>query len=127
MIDLTHLKAGDKIAVPNMHRTWNGPTVEHEILTIDRITNTQIICGTSKYRRVNGICIGDLLKSCIEATPEIIEKNKKEIDDRRRWVSAAEKIDKIVYKIRQRNLTIEQMEAIIEAYEKSINNGGRND
>ena len=50
--DFKSLKAGDKVII-------NGTFHDGRVGTIDRITNTQIVIGNSKFKRTNGLQIGD--------------------------------------------------------------------
>ena len=46
--DFKSLKAGDKVII-------NGTFHDGRVETIDRITNTQIVIGNSKFKRTNGL------------------------------------------------------------------------
>ena len=50
--DFKSLKAGDKVII-------NSSFYDDRVETIDRITNTQIVIGNSKFKRTNGWKIGD--------------------------------------------------------------------
>ena len=50
--DFKSLKAGDKVII-------NSSFYDDRVETIDRITNTQIVIGNSKFKRTNGWQIGD--------------------------------------------------------------------
>ena len=45
--DFKSLKAGDKVII-------NSNFYDDRVETIDRITNTQIVIGNSKFKRTNG-------------------------------------------------------------------------
>lgn len=64
--DFKSLKAGDKVIIKS---TFYDDRVE----TIDRITNTQIVIGNSKFKRTNGWQVGDSIWSktrLLIGTPE---------------------------------------------------------
>ena len=50
--DFKSLKAGDKVII-------NSTFYDDRVETIDRITNTQIVIGSSKFKRTNGWQTGD--------------------------------------------------------------------
>lgn len=68
---LSTLKPGDKVI-----RRGTGIGSMDEVVTVGRVTATQVIVGSEKYRKVNGRRIGDSgwnshwLK---EATPKLLE------------------------------------------------------
>lgn len=53
---LDELKPGDKVSLSG-HR-WHN-TNRYSFPTVDRVTKTQIIIGTKRYRKSNGSLVGD--------------------------------------------------------------------
>ncbi len=51
-MNLEHLKVGDKVMITDSFR------LTYSVKTIDRVTKTQIICGNTKIKRVDGYEIG---------------------------------------------------------------------
>ena len=69
------LKAGDQVII-----VMHGYPSSYNRCTVDRVTNTQIIIGNSRYRRENGRRIGDDTwhsATLHEITPEMEERMRK--------------------------------------------------
>ena len=54
--DFKSLKAGDKVII-------NGTFHDGRVETIDRIINTQIVIGNLKFKRTNGLQIGNDIRN----------------------------------------------------------------
>lgn len=72
---LANLKAGDEVAIDS---GFNG----YELLKVDRLTSTQILCGTRRFRRDSGRMVGGsgysvpYLKEVTPSVRERIERNR---------------------------------------------------
>ena len=132
MPDLTHIKFGDKLAIPRPGPRWGiarGPRVTSNILVVNRVTATQIVCEIGRtevrIRRKDGLLIGkDSYILAIEATDEIIAQHNTEVEAFNRWQAAVNRCDDIL-KIFSATLSmpVETMEAIAHAYEAATSPG----
>jgi hypothetical protein len=72
---LTDLKSGDEIAVKHwtsrMHSVPRTPF--YEILKIERVTKTQLICGNRRFRKKDGYEIGTDSSGIWESTEKYAE------------------------------------------------------
>ena len=120
-IDLNHVKVGDTLAIAE-HNRWQGTS--HRILTVDRITATQVCCcsaengcGEWRFRKSDGKQIGkDYIYAQI-GTPELIAKVKAQVELSRRTSVARGMLDDLEGKyIHQLKLSLEQLEALAMAW-----------
>ena len=99
---LNNLKSGDKVI-----RRSTGLGAVDEIVTVNRVTATQIIVGSERYRKVNGRRMGkSTWYSCWikEATPEQVES----ITNQRRHL----KLGRQLQDVRWKNLPRPVLEAV---------------
>lgn len=72
-MNLTHIKPGDKLAIP-IRRAWSHvPHVSHDIVPVNRVTATQLVGTWSngsevRVNRTTGKILGGILGHAIEAT-----------------------------------------------------------
>mgnify|MGYP003138944622 CR=1 FL=1 len=52
MMSMEHIKAGDEVW---LSPTWRGPG---SVVSVDRVTKTQIVCGDARFRRRDGWKVG---------------------------------------------------------------------
>ena len=120
--DLTHISAGDKIAVDHSgRRPSHAPQVTHHVFLVDRVTATQIVCmnGRSeiRFRRKDGGQIGESFCHAILATNEILETNSKEVAELQRWRSAVSALDSLIDKpLHKLGLSTDQLEKLAAAW-----------
>lgn len=120
--ELTHISAGDKIAINNNSRLHSHvPHVTHHVFLVDRVTATQIVCidrGTEiRFRRKDGCQVGEYFRHAIQATSEILEKNGKEVAELQRWRSAVSALDSLIDKpLNKLGLSTDQLEKLAAAW-----------
>lgn len=75
MADLSDVKVGDKIAYQNPYSCWSGPKVAIRLLTVDKITPTQVVCGSDRFHKLTGKKIGSSNWGSAEpATQELLDE-----------------------------------------------------
>ncbi len=120
--DLTHISAGDKIAIKNNSRLHSHvPRITYHVLSVDRVTATQIVCidrGTEiRFRRKDGCQVGEYFRHAIPATSEMLEKNGKEVAELQRWRSAVSALDSLIDKpLHKLGLSTDQLEKLAAAW-----------
>lgn len=125
-MNLTHIQPGDLIAVPasNTNRWTRTPLIEHEIYRVIKRTATQ-----AKAIRINGsmtICIrvadgkviGQDYTRAVEVTPELVARHCEQTDLRQRHLVAERALEDLEHPLIRRKLTIDQLEALAEAWEQ---------
>ena len=126
MPDLSHLKVGDQVAIPQDIVGWGAyPNIDYAILTIERETNTLFILNNGKkIKKETGLEYGRSSSySYIHAEPVTVEIIQKVIEQKaaRELAIAA---DKVIDKIKdQRRYIINDTElakALIEYGEKYL-------
>lgn len=123
-MNLTHLNPGDKIAIKSRDSNWRGvPRVSHEILTITKTTATQIVAKNQhgyyevRVRRDDGKKIGEDYVYAVEATPEMLAENDKQVAELNRWRAAKEATDDLIGKeLHQLKLNTAQLERLAAAW-----------
>jgi len=121
MTDLTHLKPGDMIAVrQSINQGPMVPFVQHKLLTVERVTATQIVAGGRKFRRTNGNEFDTGNAQAILVTPEILETHKQESDALHHHNKALARFHDVKEAVRMSYLSASQMEAIADAYEATL-------
>ena len=126
MPDLSHLKVGDQVAIPQNIVGWGVyPNIDYAILTIERETNTLFILNNGKkIKKETGVKYGKSSSySFIQAEPVTVEIIQKVIEQKaaRELAIAADKvIDKIKEKRRYILNNTELAKALIEYGEKYL-------
>ncbi|WNO06013.1 hypothetical protein [Rhodoferax mekongensis] len=116
-MDLTGLKVGDYVAIPNRNSHYNKLAITHSLKQIERVTGTQLVCGTYRIRRSDGHVIGETYRYAVIATPELIRENIEQTKTRDRWYAATRRCTPIEDALAKRKLTVEQMEKLADLYE----------
>jgi hypothetical protein len=120
--ELTHISAGDKIAINNNSRLHSHvPQITYHVLSVDRVTATQIVCidrGTEiRFRRKDGCQVGEYFRHAIPATKEILETHSKEVAELHRWRTAAAALDSLIDKpLHKLGLSTDQLEKLAAAW-----------
>jgi predicted DNA binding protein len=117
MSGLSEVKVGDYVYGVTNAAQWSGPKVTHRLYKVTKLTNTQVVCDTLRFRKDTGVIIGKGYGGVSVATPEIVEQPRIEVSYRNRWIAAKKAFDELP----KQALTTEQMEAMIEAYKKLTN------
>lgn len=125
--DLTHLKPGERIAIP-VHARWHsrGPQVSHEVYTVTRCTPTQLVATQEdrlsveiRVHAATGRVVGRDYTYVVHATPELLAQHAREKDMERRHRIALQRVDDLLDKVpHQLALTTEQLEALADAWTK---------
>lgn len=103
------LKPGDEIAVGNYHRK--------DIRTVDRVTATQVVVGDARFRRKDGMLVGDYHGL---SRPYIMPATQKIRDGVRREKLEAE-IRRFADRLGRRDaVPLDILEAVAEAIRTSI-------
>lgn len=107
---LKNLKVGDEVAACSSAHGWSHC---YNFFKVSRMTPTQIILGnTTKYRRKDGIRIGDdsyTRNVLVRPTDEL----KAQIATERRYLTAFNKFNNLTGD-RNNKYTVEQLEAVID-------------
>jgi len=118
MADLSDVKVGDKIAYPNPCSGWSGPKVRNRLLTVDRVTPTQVVCGASKFHKLTGKMIGGAASfDRVEpATQELLAEHDAQVRKVNTWLRARAVSEKLVALLRRDSLPEDQQEKLIELF-----------
>lgn len=122
-MNLTHIKPGDKLAIPLGRRVWSGvPHVSHDIVVVNRVTATQLV-GTGRdgsevrVNRETGKILGGIPGHAIEATPELLAQNEAEVSENHRWhIADINTRDLIGKDLHQLKLTTAHLERLAVAW-----------
>jgi len=115
MPDLSHLKPGDYVALPIDNSWTKGPTVDHKILEVTKVTRTQVVAGNLRFRKDTGYQLGGYSQA-IEATLEVLEKRDAQVKARKEWVRQRRLLEDLADKVNKYKLTPEQEAAIAELW-----------
>lgn len=122
-MSLTHIKPGDKLAIPADSRAWSHvPHVTNHIVLINRVTATQLVgswINGSEVRvnRETGKVIGRDYARAKEVTPEIMAQHKAEVDECQRWRTAVTNTNDLIGRpLHQLKLTTAQLERLAAAW-----------
>ena len=134
--DLSHLKVGDTIAIPNTERNWrsNTPPITHRLYRVTKRTPTQAEAvnvhdehRVVRVRVSDGKQIGKNYSRAVAATPDIIAQHNTEVAALNRWNKARARLGDLEgTQLRRHDLTIEQMEVLADAWDrvKAMGKGG---
>lgn len=123
-VDLTHIKLGDKLALPQRYRGLGELAISHRLLEVDLITPTQVGCtdaisrtGSWRFRKKDGKQVGEGYVYAEIATPELIESLERQRSNRRRDLKARSMLCDLEGKyLHNLMLTLEQKEALAMAW-----------
>lgn len=121
-MNLTHIKPGDKLAIPCRRALSHVPHVSHDIVPVHRITATQLVGVWSngsevRVNRETGKILGGIPGRAIEATPELLAQNEAEVSENHRWhIAAINTRDLIGKDLHQLKLTTAQLERLAAAW-----------
>lgn len=137
MTNPVNIQPGDLIAASNTARNWGGyaPSISHILYRVTKRTPTQAEAVnvhnerlTIRVRVSDGKIIGeDYYRRAVVATPEIIAQHNAEVAARNRWGETANRLrDLNGSSLIRLGLTVEQMEALADAWErvKAMGKGG---
>lgn len=117
MADLSSVKVGDKIAYHNPNSGWYGPKVANRLLTVDRITTTQVICGLNRFHKLTGKKIGSSNWGRAEpATQELLDEINAQEKRVATWQKSRAVAEKLCELVRRDSLPEDQQEKIIELF-----------
>jgi len=73
--DLESVKVGDKVAYKEYH--YLGNYLGLRVMTVDRLTATQIVCGSMRFRKTDGRrdCTGQDITLFVPSVKEIEDSN----------------------------------------------------
>ncbi len=106
-MNLTGLKVGDYVAIPNRNSFYDKLAITYSLKQIERVTGTQLVCGSYRIRRSDGRMIGETYRDAVIATPELIRENQEQTKARDRWYTASRRCDLIEDALAKRKLTVE--------------------
>lgn len=118
MAGLSDVKVGDKIAYPNPYSGWSGPKVANRLLTVDRITPTQVICGANKFHKLTGKMIGGAASfdRAELVTQELLTEHDAQVKRVNTWQKSRAVAEKLYELVRRDSLPEDQQEKIIELF-----------
>lgn len=117
MADLSNVKEGDTLAIPQRPFGWAGPKILWNLTKVTRVTPTQIVCGPFRYHKLTDRKIGDNGFGRAEpATKEIIAEYNSQVRAKNVWAKARNVAEKLYEDVRRDNLPKEQQEKLIELF-----------
>jgi len=107
---LDDIKAGDRVII-----THGGACRYDEIRVVDKVTNTQIIIGNSRFRRNGGSLIGAGTWDCVYLR-HLTEEREKEFD----LINKRRKLREILADVDKKSNTLpeEQVDELIDCLSK---------
>jgi hypothetical protein len=108
MVGLADVKEGDKIATPVVGTYWTGLRPTYELHIVTKVTRTQVVTKTKRFRKDTGLQVGDIAFGirpiAILATPEILEQHEAEVLACKWHQEAVEIINRLGTRIRKNEL-----------------------
>lgn len=116
MADLSGVKQGDLIAVRTYKKYFSGPTVAYDIYKVDRVTNTQVVCGARKFRKSDGRLVGKSFTEAVPATSEIVSVRNKQVAARTKYDAVRNLIENIDRAARNNNLSESEQDQLLAVF-----------
>ena len=113
MAGLEEVKVGDLIFMENTAPQWSGPHVAYTLHEVSRITATQVIAGSRRFRKATGRIVGVGYGVAYPVTPEILAEHKKERLAYKKYHNAREILSRLEARIRKNELSNAYIDVLI--------------
>jgi len=114
-VTLAELQAGDKIAIkiPRNGFGYDPTPIYYQIMTIERVTSSLLICGRYRFRKSDGQLMGDRYSKAEVATDELVALNAEQVAMKLRYHTAVGELYALFNTpLHRLQLTVDQLEAL---------------
>lgn len=123
MNSLEHLIPGDRLAVPVTGSPWGGvPRVEHNLSTIEKVTNLQLLCSDGlRARRSDGRIIGGAHTShtyAIHANQRIVTEHEEQKAAQFAHYALSARIRRMTEALDRNKVSRAALAELVEVYER---------